>query len=546
MFTRGLKVRIVLLLVVCAFRLAPSTAQQPSSVSQVRAQQSSSAAAATAGVGSIRGRIMRGDNSRPLAKARVHVLGRGGLRETMTDVNGQYEISALSPGDYSLQVSRAGFETAVFGARGAGRSVPVRAGRVTDAADISMLPASAVIAGQVVDEHGSPLAGARVQAIPRSTVEGTEARDVTITGATDVADDLGRFRLFGLARGDYYVTASVSNLTLRAYRGSPALSAGTFYPGIRREDATFVHVENASLAWVAMTTPTRPVVLSGRVVNADETQTSVSVAASYGVGASSGRAVGVSDEGTFRLDNVFPGEYTITAKAADRIGLVTVGIVNADVDVAVVLRSPGQIRGQLSFDSASARSTLRPASVNVRANVRQGGALTTAGGTVNNSWAFTISNLMGPATLDVRLPQGWMVSRITRGGEDITDTAVDFSSGVAVVDVHVTRQVTTLNGTVTDQRGRAVADALVVIFAEDSARWTPPTRFVRTVRPDRSGRFSVEGLPPARYLALALPSSGMGDETHPDRLEQLRPLGTRVTVEQGAPRTVSLRTLVSP
>jgi hypothetical protein len=66
------------------------------------------------------------------------------------------------------------------------------------------------------------------------------------------------------------------------------------------------------------------------------------------------------------------------------------------------------------------------------------------------------------------------------------------------------------------------------------------------VRPDRTGHFTVEGLPPASYLALALSSPGAGDETHPDRLEQLRPFATRVTVTQGASKTLPLRTVAIP
>ena len=103
-----------------------------------------------------------------------------------------------------------------------------------------------------------------------------------------------------------------------------------------------------------------------------------------------------------------------------------------------------------------------------------------------------------------------------------------------------------LLGGPTDEAGDGAFEIELIDAVDSSQSYVGNTAVVRTVRPDRSGRFSVEGLPPARYLALALPSSGMGDETHPDRLEQLRPLGTRVTVEQGAPRTVSLRTTLAP
>jgi hypothetical protein len=107
-----------------------------------------------------------------------------------------------------------------------------------------------------------------------------------------------------------------------------------------------------------------------------------------------------------------------------------------------------------------------------------------------------------------------MLSRITRGGEYMTDAPVDFSDGgTTSVDVRVTRQVTTVEG---------------------------------PYRPSRSYRARQCRRHAARYLALAISSLGVGDETRPDRLEQLRPLATRFTLEHSAPKTVSLRRVDAP
>ena len=70
---------------------------------------------------------------------------------------------------------------------------------------------------------GDPSVGTRVQVL-RVRVEGTTRRLVSV-GAGDQTDDTGAFRLYGLAPGEYYISAS-TGLIDAVKRDAPV-----YYPG---------------------------------------------------------------------------------------------------------------------------------------------------------------------------------------------------------------------------------------------------------------------------------------------------------------------------
>jgi hypothetical protein len=99
-----------------------------------------------------------------------------------------------------------------------------------------LIPA-AVIAGRVFDEDGETVPNAMVLASRETYYEGR--RTLTITADTST-DDLGCFRLFGLAPGRYYVSAKQQQwgqvVGDREFSGSAGQTteqgyAKTYYPG---------------------------------------------------------------------------------------------------------------------------------------------------------------------------------------------------------------------------------------------------------------------------------------------------------------------------
>ena len=126
-------------------------------------------------------------------------------------------------------------------------------------------------------------------------------------------------------------------------------------------------------------------------------------------------------------------------------------------------------------------------------------------------------------------------------GADVTDAVFDFDAGdVSGLEVRLTDRLTEASIAVKDQSGRDIADAAVIVFAEDRAKWGPESRFVAAARLNRSGRFLVSGLPPGRYRAVARSSYEPGEETDPAVLEKLYPSATPVMLDAGQQTAVEL------
>ena len=88
-------------------------------------------------------------------------------------------------------------------------------------------------------------------------------------------------------------------------------------------------------------------------------------------------------------------------------------------------------------------------------------------------------------------------------GRDITDTPYDFQSAdVNGLEVVLTSRLGAVTGTVLDA-GRPSANATIVMFGADEATWMFPSRFITVARPNWQGAFSMRGLLPGRYLAVA-------------------------------------------
>jgi hypothetical protein len=81
------------------------------------------------------------------------------------------------------------------------------------------------------------------------------------------------------------------------------------------------------------------------------------------------------------------------------------------------------------------------------------------------------------------------------------------------------------------------------VVCDDRARWGPQPRFIRTGRPDQDGRYRIRGLPPGRYLAVALEYLEPGEELDPERLEEFRRDATAVDLREAESRAVDWRVL---
>jgi hypothetical protein len=168
-----------------------------------------------------------------------------------------------------------------------------------------------------------------------------------------------------------------------------------------------------------------------------------------------------------------------------------------------------------------------------------------SGGTVLASGSgktFELDDLSEPFTLHVEsLPDGWGVKSIVVNGMDVIDAKVDLAANQdAEVQVVLTNRLTRITGSVSAD-GQPVK-AEVVVFPADSAKWSYPSRFVRTVSADKQGRFRINGLPSSeRYLAVATDYLEDGEHYDPEFLERMRSSAVEFSLGDVESRAVELK-----
>jgi hypothetical protein len=167
------------------------------------------------GHGSIAGMIVTDDSSgSPLPRATVTVTSAEGqpVATVYSDARGQFLAKDLPAGRYAVVATKPAFVRAPYGARRfdrPGTPITLAEGQAVSNLRIAMAR-GAVITGLVTDD-GQPIPGVVVRVLQYRTLDGERSlAPVTLTGGpwSDVTDDRGRYRIYGLAAGEYIVSVS--------------------------------------------------------------------------------------------------------------------------------------------------------------------------------------------------------------------------------------------------------------------------------------------------------------------------------------------------
>jgi hypothetical protein len=127
---------------------------------------------------------------------------------------------------------------------------------------------------------------------------------------------------------------------------------------------------------------------------------------------------------------------------------------------------------------------------------------------------------------------------------DVTDTGIEFKPGedVSGIEIELTNKSTNLSGSVTDDKGEAVKDYTVVVFADDPQKWVlPMNRWMSSARPDQDGRFKVANLPAGGYYAVAVDYAPSGEWTDPDWLERAQAKASHFTLDEGGTKSIEVK-----
>lgn len=517
----------------------------------------------TTGTAVIRGRIVSAETGAPIRRAQVRAAaGAERARLVSTDADGRFEFRDLPAGRWNLTASKAGFVTLRFGQRRpfeAGRPIELADKQVVERADLA-LPRGAVITGRVFDEFGDPVAGARVQVMRYQVVQGT--RRLMPTGATGQSDDTGAFRVFGLMPGDYYVSAILRALPVDDPNDATSY-APTYFPGTGSvQDAQRISLalgqEQAGINFALL--PVRTVRVTGVAIDSMGTPLaggSVMLMPADPVGtpvAPFGGGGRIGTGGRFSLSNVTPGSYTLTVTSGrprdgnGEIGSMSLSVWSDDVDGITVVTGKGATLSGTIAAAPDATGSIAPNGIQV--NVRPIGlprGFQGRPGRANAEGRFELSNLFGQGLIRVNgLPRDWTLKAVVIGATDVTDTPLDFKPNEEVrgVQILVTNRLGEVSGTAKGSDGKPVLDYAVVIFADDETKWTAPSRYIWSARPDQQGVFKLRGLPAhGRYLAVAVDYLEEGEANDPEFLAAVRDRGTRFSLADGEAKAVDVTLL---
>lgn len=444
----------------------------------------------------------------------------------------------------------------------AGRPLQVLDGQTIERVDFS-LPRGSVITGKVLDEFGEAMADVQVMAMRNQFFQGR--RQVVPAGVPRTTNDIGEYRIFGLAPGQYYVSATLRTASLGDVVSADRSGyAPTYYPGTpivseaRRLSVGLgetLHGIDLALA------PARLSRVSGTVVDSDGRPLAGGVVMMLQSGGPMVMAMfggQVRPDGSFVVSNVAPGDYTlrvagtagsggpgaapdvisarVTVAGEDITGLQLVGVKPTTASGRIILPHVGN-----SILPSSLQLTAMPAEPDLF-----------AGGNIARVHDdFTFEMKVQPGRQLIRLApmaQGVALKAVRLDGLDVTDSGIDVkpNENVSGLEVELTQQLSELSGLVTDTGGQAVKDYSLVVFARDPERWTATSRYFGGARPDQEGRFKIRNLPPGDYYAIALDYVEPGSGTDPDVLDRIKDRATAFSLVEGEAKVLELRPVTSP
>jgi len=522
------------------------------------------------GTAVLKGQVLTAGSGAPVRRAQVRASsmeGRGG-GVTSTDAEGRYEIKELPAGRYNISATKGGYVTGQFGQRrpgDPGTPIDLSDGQTADKVNF-VLSRGSVIAGRIVDDGGEPVSGTMVNAMRYQFMAGSR-RLVPGggEGGNDRTDDQGNFRLYGLPPGDYYISANNRNgmMMMPGQNNTEADGfAPTYFPGTpNMSEATRITVKagqemtGANFALIVA----RMARVRGRAIN------------SRGEPVANGMMMLMPDEpimmsvtmnnamaagdGTFQFTNVPPGRYNLQVRpsgmpsASSEFAVMKITVGNDDIDNVIIATSVGATaRGVVLTDDGSVPS-FRPDQVSIFPSSVEPGGMVFGGpnqNRINDDFTFELTGLSDRRLLRANVPPtlGWYPKAVMFDGEDVTDRGIEFTPGRSYEGIQVifSQKTTDLSGLLTDERGKPVLDATVVIFPANKDLWTFASRYMRSARPDTNGRYSIKSLPPSDdYLIIAVQNLEQGQFSDPDFLTRAREEAKSFSLNEGEFKAVDVK-----
>jgi protocatechuate 3,4-dioxygenase beta subunit len=476
-----------------------------------------------------------------------------------SDAEGRFVLVNLDPGKYHLSGGRRGYVHMSYGAKRPGRpgtTLALDPGQHLSGIVFRLYPQS-VIAGRVLDQDGDPVAYAGVQ-LQNYQYERGQRQLTEVTG--EGTNDLGEFRLFGLAPGRYYLSVSWNQMmgmssTSEQSPGSDSAGAisytRTYYPSATSASgAQPIDLQPGSqIRGVEMVLlKTRTVSVRGRVIAGKAAQAD-RPAQIYLVSRDASRNFSYDNErstdslGNFEFRGVTPGAYALVAQRWGNPawgGRVNLDVGSANVENVVIPMSPSaELRGRISLEGHTDPGL---SDIRVWLEAEGNGYATGAPGTVKDDGSVVLSNVI-PNEYRLRLfgmPEYFYIKAARLSGRNILDSTIDFTSGVAGnLEIVLGADAGQAEGLVFDAADQPVSGAIVALVP-DTAHRGGRGRY-KSATTDQYGRFDVKGIAPGDYKLFAWEDIDDGAYEDPEFLKRFEERGETASIRERSHTSYQLK-----
>jgi len=546
---------------------APQSMSPPASPSTSHAHQAS-----------LQGVVTKQPGSEPLKKALIELIAEnqsnGGNYTALTGADGSFHIENIMPGRYRLFVERTGYqEMDKHHRRTEGRVLTLAAGQ--ELKDLVIrLQAAAVLEGRVTDEDGDPMPEAQVAVLRQTFVSGRSQWEQV---GAERTNDLGEYRIAGLAAGSYFVSVTPppdfrslieANAAVVAPpsglpasdKPAPSAYQTTYYPGTRdRGQAAPIQLHGGDDFPVNFSLiPGPSLSIRGSVVNLPPGSTAAIMLQSRDFNLVLNGAE-MHKDGSFEIRDVSPGAYTILATVdnapAPMMARQSLQIAESVEGIRLAPQTGGSIRGRLRME-ASGASRPDPSQMFLVLRSAEGeddtlGAFAAVGtgsselAHVNADSSFEWKNV--PAghysvqISDASAMPDWFLKSVVAGGRDVADSGFNVSGGATTLDMLVSGNGAVAEGVATNEKDEPVADAVVVAVPEARFRGHPE-RYRKAVS-DQSGHFILRGLPRGEYTIFAWESVEGEAYYNPQFLKSYESEGKLIHLDEGSHVSLPLKVI---
>lgn len=507
------------------------------------------------GTATIRGKVIDKESGAPMRRAVVALRPMtGAVQQNYTNDDGVFEFRQIAAGRYELRASPGEYRVThiEMGLSPALAPPGSPSLQITDGEErtdiVIALPRAHAISGRVIDEDGQPLANVEIALSPERFFGGGRPR---------TTDDRGSFRIYGLASGKYRVCAdSRRGPTFDAPLVRRVQYVRTCYPSAadpsEADDVTVAELDVTGLEIRMVRRPT--FLISGQVLAANGAvleNAQINVTRIEG-NRRSGTGTRLAADGSFRISNVTPGAYEVSARLGrserdfppderePQWGGIRLEVTTADVEgLLIPLKRAVSVKGTVTFDEPPPSAPGGKLQVYTRALDGGGDRPGSSPATVADDGTFELKELFGELVVSLggATPRNYVPKSILYRGRDVSFIPVEFDGDPAhTLQIILTNKTGELSGQVLDETGSPVR-AMVVPFPADPTRWRA---FQGTrVTTAASGRYRLVGLVAGEYFIAALPQDTSWTLS-PEDYELIATVAQRVTVLENERRTADL------